>query len=312
MFFYSVPAKPVKLRMSLWRRLTKLGALQLKGAVYVLPLSDEHLEQIKWLCTEIASTGGEASYLVTSRIEPQGSEGLVALFHTLREKDYQGIEREASALERRLSSIKKGGGHKIPHALHAQLTKFMSDLDGVLKVDFFSSPRGRALKHRADALLAQLSQAHAPVRTLAPTRLRASDYQGLRWATRKRPFVDRMASAWLVLKFIDPQAQFVFMDEAAPTVEGQVRFDMQGAEFTHSGELCTFEVMVSAFAIKDKAVKRMAQVVHELDIKDGKYQAPEARGIEDLLVGLRKTTRDDHELLDRGIHIFEMLYASMT
>lgn len=314
-FFYSVPAKPVKIRMSLWRRLTKLGALQLKGAVYVLPLTDEHLESIKWLVSEITTLGGEASYLITSRIEPLGGDGLVELFHELRAKDYRPVEKDLSALERRMGSIKKGGGHKAPPALHAQLTKLTADLDALLKVDFFASPQGVAIKQRAMTLSAQLSQLESPTTKAAAishVKLRTADFQGMTWATRKRPFVDRMACAWLIRKFIDPQARFAFIDEGAPVQQGQVLFDMHGAQFSHVGELCTFEVMVKGFALKDKALRKISQIVHELDVKDGKYPAPEARGIEDLLTGLKKSTPDDQELLTKGMGIFEMLYASLT
>ena len=138
------------------------------------------------------------------------------------------------------------------------------------------------------------------------------DYKGRVWITRKNPFVDRMASAWLIRKFIDRDAAFRFIDEhERGNVDGNtVIFDMKDGEITHIGDNCTFEVLVKSFGIKDKAVKKIAELVHELDIKDEKFSSPEAKGIGEILLGIRKTVRDNKDILERGIDVFKMLYAS--
>ncbi len=140
----------------------------------------------------------------------------------------------------------------------------------------------------------------------------ASQYKARVWITRKHPFVDRMASAWLIKKFIDPAARFQFIDERdlSGTKPDAVVFDMKGGEFTHHGDLCTFEVLVKAFTIRDKAVKKIAELVHDLDVKDEKYGNPETAGVEDILTGIRKSSKDDSAALERGMTVFEMLYVS--
>ncbi|HEX9137891.1 MAG TPA: chromate resistance protein ChrB domain-containing protein [Nitrospirota bacterium] len=154
----------------------------------------------------------------------------------------------------------------------------------------------------------------APAEAASIMPRRTQDYQGKIWATRKNPFVDRMASAWLIKRFIDPKASFSFIDErdAASLDNPMVGFDVRGAAFTHVGELCTFEVLIKSFGIKDKVVKKIAEIVHDLDVKDDKYGKPEAAGVEDILAGIRKTAKNDADGLERGMDAFEMLYQSKS
>jgi len=138
------------------------------------------------------------------------------------------------------------------------------------------------------------------------------DYQDKTWATRKKPFVDRFASAWLIKKFIDKNASFTFIDEKdlENMSKDVIPFDIRGGRFTHEGDLCTFEVLTKSFNLKDKTLRKIAEIVHELDMKDEKFRTPEAKGIEDILSGIRKTVKDDHEALRKGMTIFELLYVS--
>jgi len=140
----------------------------------------------------------------------------------------------------------------------------------------------------------------------------AADYHGRTWATRRHPFVDRMACAWLIKHSIDPDAVFEFIDEDGKNSlpPSTIVFDMSGGEFTHSGDLCTFEVLLRVFGLKDKALKQIAETVHDLDMKDGKYQSQEALGVERILTGIRKTAIDDADALLQGIQVFEMLYQA--
>jgi len=141
---------------------------------------------------------------------------------------------------------------------------------------------------------------------------RAADYQGKRWVTRKRPFIDRIASAWLIKGFIDKKAVFGFIDESE--IEGldkdTIAFDMVGGEFTHVGDMSTFEVLLKSFGLKGKALGVVAEIVHQLDLQDEKYRNPAAEGLREILDGIRKTVKDDHEALEKGMSIFEMLYAA--
>jgi len=165
------------------------------------------------------------------------------------------------------------------------------------------------LKSQIRALSGVEERKESPILTRDITK-----YQGKVWVTRKKPFVDRMASAWLIRKFIDSKAVFGFINEKEiDTLDKKSSaFDIRGGEFTHSGDRCTFEVLIKAFGLKDKILRKMAEVVHDLDMRDDKYKAAEARGLEDILSGIRKSAKDDAEALEKGMAVFEMLYTSKT
>lgn len=240
---------------------------------------------------------------------------IIGLFDERKAVEYHDIAEELEGLETRLASIGKGAGPANLKVLSDEIVKLTRGLEEAGKTDFFSSAAGRNLLNRVAAIRTALVKT-APIPlskgVTEIVRKKHADYHGKVWTTRKRPFVDRMASAWLIRRFIDGNAVFHFSDEKDLSLTGKAKvvFDAAGAEFTHIGNLCTFEVMVRAFGIKDKAVRKIAEIVHELDIKDEKYGNPETRGLGDILSGLRKSTDDDAELLEKGISIFEMLYMS--
>lgn len=315
LFFYSVPSKPVSSRMKVWRRLAKSGAIQFKGAVYALPYNEEHYELFQWLSSEVASMNGEASFVKVETIETIKDSELIALFNLQREKDYHNIGNALEELERKLENIKKGAAMQDLKKLSELFDKSFREFNEVQRVDFFSSKAGNTLKKRFEKAwndLKNISGMEAKVRAVVPRR--AEDYQGRTWVTRKKPFVDRMASAWLVKKFIDKAAVFKFIEEKEKERidKRDVLFDIAGGEFTHTGTLCTFETLLSSFGLKDKALKKIAEIVHELDIRDDLHQNPESKGIEEILRGIRKAARDDAEVLKKGMEAFEMLYASKT
>ncbi len=319
LIFYSVPSKPVSNRMKLWRKLAKAGAVQLKGSVYILPENEEHYEFFEWLISEVTAMGGDGAFVKAARIETLKQNEIIALFNHQREKEYRAVEKKLEELERKINSIRKGGKNQQPDKLLEQLRKYIKEYEELRKVDFFSSKAGITLGKRIGALepeikgLAESSlkgQLAVPAIKLADT----SDYQGKLWVTRKNPFVDRMASAWLIRKFIDKRALFSFSDEQNPggAGSGRVTFDMRGGDFTHAGDLCTFEVLIKTFGIRDKSAKKISEIVHELDVKDDRYDNPESPGVEEVLAGIRKTAKNDREALERGMAVFAMLYASKS
>jgi hypothetical protein len=232
------------------------------------------------------------------------------------EREYGGLETKINSLERKVQSIRKGTKGPEPGVLGDQFAKVAKEIEEARKRDFFSSPAGETVKKRMLALEIGLRTAgrKTPEEATSIPMRRAQDYQGRTWITRKNPFVDRMASAWLIRRFIDGKASFKFIDEREIPNSGSnaATFDVRGGEFTHVGDLCTFEVLVRSFAIKDKAVKKIAEIVHDLDVKDEKYGKPETTGVEDILSGLRKTAKNDTDGLERGIAVFEMLYQSKS
>jgi hypothetical protein len=317
-FFYSVPSKPVSSRMKVWRKLIKTGAVQLKGSVYILPFNDDHYEFLQWLVSEIAGMKGEADFVKIEKVDTMSDPKIIALFNRQRASDYKVIEKALGDIERKLSSTQKGGKSQNLPGISEQIAKLRKDFEEVKKIDFFSSDEGKSLA-------VKIKQAEAEIRRLSVTGAKKigpaaiipqspDDYQGKTWTTRKRPFIDRMASAWLIRKFIDRDATFVFLDEKDMETAGKnsVAFDVRGGEFTHTGDLCTFEVLIKSFGLKDKVLKKIAEIVHDLDLKDGKYGPAEAKGLEDILIGIRITAKDDADALERGMAVFEMLYVSKS
>ncbi len=318
LFFYSVPSKPVSNRMKVWRKLTKAGAMQLKGSVYILPFNDEHYEFLQWLVSEIAEMKGEAGFVKTEKIDTMKDSEIITLFDQQRADDYKIIGKALDDLERRLSSIQKGGKAQNVEGIAEQFAKILKNLEEVQRVDFFSSREGRALneriKHTKTNLRALSGAEPGKEKPVAITPRKLEDYHNKTWITRKKPFIDRMASAWLIRQFIDRNASFEFIDEkdVDSIGRGSIVFDMRGGEFTHAGDLCTFEVLVKSFGFKDKTVRKMAEIIHDLDMKDEKYRSAEAKGLEDILIGIRKAAKDDTDALERGMALFEMLYVSKS
>jgi len=318
LFFYTVPSKPVSSRMKVWRKLMKAGAVQLKGAVYILPFNDEHYELLQWLVSEIAEMKGEGAFTRIEHIDTMQDSEIIALFNQQRADDYRATGKALDDLERRLGGIKQGGKAQNIKGLSEQIGKILKEFEEVKRIDFFSSREGEVLNERikrVGAELKKLSGTETAKESPLTISTRAVDaYQSKVWVTRKKPFIDRMASAWLIKRFIDKSAAFDFIDEKDmdDVGKGSIVFDMRGGEFTHIGDLCTFEVLVKSFGFKDKSLKKMSEIVHDLDMKDEKYKASEAKGLEDILIGIRKTAKDDREALDKGMQVFEMLYQSKS
>ena len=315
LFFYTLPSKPVRNRMTIWRKLLKAGALPFKGSVYILPYTEEHHELLTWLVSEVISLKGEGSFVRVEKTETNDNQQIISLFNERREAAYQRILREIDEIERKLSSSKIGGASQDKKKLTKQIRKSQRDFEDIRKIDFFLSKRGLEVGKRLDRIVITfngLAGTETKKHTVAISPVRIEDYQDKTWATRKRPFVDRFASAWLIKNFIDKNPSFAFIDEKDLDKMGKdvVSFDIRGGRFTHAGDLCTFEVLMKSFSLKDKTLKKIAEIVHELDLKDDKFRTPAAKGIEDILSGIRKTAKDDYEALEKGMSIFEMLYVS--
>ncbi len=317
LFFYSIPSKPVASRMKIWRKLTGAGALPFKGAVYILPDNEENLEYFQWLVSEVVATGGEGAFVKVEKVETANNEEIIHLFNEQREREYRRVEKTLEEIERRLAGIKKGGAIPSKKRLLKQFSAMMREFDEIRKIDFFSSREGEVVKRRVKIMELEIKRIGGPEikkqqAVIVPKGVK--DYQGKIWVTRRNPFVDRMASAWLIKRFVDKEAVFQFMEERemANLDNKIILFDVRGGEFTHVGDMCTFETILKSFGLKDKGLKKVAELVHEIDLKDGKYDTPEAKGIEEILMGIRKMSKDDADALERGMAVFEPLYASTT
>jgi hypothetical protein len=306
LFVHQVPADESNLRVRVWRRLQQIGALAIKQAVYALPDSAGAREDLEWLRREVADGGGQAALFVSHGIDADTDHALVREFREAREEAYKAIASEAEALLRAYEhwqSRRRGKAPEIARPLDTLRQRFIANQ----QLDVF----GSAGREEVAVLLQRLDACgQVPVVASAPAR-RAPEpgaYRGRLWVTRPQPGVDRMSSAWLIRHFIDPAAQFGFAADVAHVPAGAVSFDMYGGEFTHRGEHCTFEELSDVFGIRDPAVTRIAAIVHDLDLKDGQFGAPDAALIGTLVDGLGRAHDGDAVLLEHGITLFDALY----
>ncbi len=321
LFFYSIPATPVNNRVKIWRKLQKTGAVQLKGGVYILPYKEELHEALQWMLAELPGLKGEGLLVKTDTIEPLQHEDIVTLFNEQRQPQYKDIANKIDDFLGRIRNLRKGGKDKKTTSLFKQYEKIQAEFQTVQQRDFFQSTRGREVATQIGALKKQLEELTAvekgqkgPALTALPNGRRISNFSGLTWLTRKRPFVDRMASAWLIRRFIDPKATFAFKDEIELKDligETVVSYDVRNGDFTHIDDLCTFEVLVKSFDLADKGLDSLSRIVHDIDIKDGKFATSEAHVIEMIIKGIRNRALADCETLEQGIAVFEALYLSM-
>ena len=298
LFLYALPSGRGSQRVGLWRNLKKLGALPLKTSAYLLPDTPAHYERFQWLAKQLRDGGGEATLIRTADIEGLTSTEIHALFNEARAADYEELNRDLTALLR-------ANQRKISADFAAGAEKLRARFSEIQKVDFFGAPA----KHDTLVLWQKIERLSGPKGKAAP-RARRADFQGRSWLTRPRPEVDRVASAWLIKTFIDPKATFVF----APTpsmVPDAVPYDMLDVEFTHQGDDCTFETLIKRFALKDKALKQIAEMVHQADLQDGKFAAAEAEGIHRVLKGLARLDWPDEKILQHGFVCFDALYAAV-
>lgn len=316
LFFSSLPSQPSGSRVKTWRKLTKSGAVQLKGAVYVLPANDLHVEFFQRLVDEIVGMGGAAAFAEVDRIETVPDAEIVALFAGRTSERYRQLDVRLEKLEHALDAASRVRRTAAARGFASRLERVARDLEGARRTDFFPGSSGPALAARIAAARTSLAALSGIADRAAPAveiPVRSPDaYRGRRWLTRGNPFVDRMASAWLIRRFVDPGAVFGFVgeEESGETGPGTVVFDAAGGEFTRVGGLCTFEVLVRSFALEGPAVTWIAGLVHDLDAEDDRHREPETAGVGAVLAGVRSAARDDAEALERGLAVFELLYAA--
>ncbi len=293
-----LPAKPAYLRVKVWRRLQALGAAPLKNAVHALPLRDETRAFFEELQRDIVAGGGEALILEARLAGGTSDAELRAIFDAARDADYDELVRDARSLvdAGELSS--------------SDLGRLRKRLGEVAAIDFFGA-HGRQMAQAALAEIEQRAHEHPDVWGAGAPDLAETDLLNRLWVTRRHVHVDRIASAWLIRRFIDPQATFKFVEAQGYVPDPrELRFDMADAEFTHEGDRCTFETLVLRTGLDgDSALGALAEIVHDLDIADGKFDRAEAAGVAALIGGICAGTDDDDERLARGADALNGLYA---
>jgi len=306
LLIHQIPPKPGYLRVKIWRRLQALGAVAMKNSVYVLPNTDEAREDFEWIVREILKEGGEATLCEARLIEGLRDEEVLASFHAARDTDYAEIGEAARRVK---AALPKG---EVPterrSQVDAEVSRLRRRLTEVVRIDFFSASGREAAEGLVSGLEARLRPRGERVKEGSP-RLKVDDLRGRMWVTRKGVHVDRIASAWLIRRFVDAEARFKFVPAKGYTPEpNELRFDMFEAEFTHEGDLCTFEVLLSRIGLTDRALVAIAEIVHDIDLKDGKFDRVDAIGINQLIAGIAMATKDDEERLAQGGAVFDGLY----
>jgi hypothetical protein len=300
----------------IWRKLQKLGAIAIKNSVYVLPDNDKTNEDFQWLKQEIKSAGGEAVVFRAGSVEGATDTEIVDAFRSARDEEFAALAADLDGLTGRVreqSRAKHLSAARLA-AHETELDRLHAELERVIANDFFDA------KGRANALAAyercqkaiRKSQTPATTPTLPARKgatLSVADYQKRRWVTRRNLHIDRLASAWLISRFIDKQPRFYFVGEQE-TVAGAIPFDMFEAEFTHEGDNCTFETLLKRFALTDsKALRQIAEIVHDIDLKDDKFNRLEAPGLDAIITGLSESLRNDRKLLQQASTVFDGLFA---
>ena len=271
-----------------------MGAVQIKTSTYLLPDEPAQYEQFQWLAQQIRDYGGDSTLVRAQEIEGLTKEKVIAMFNDVRAKDYSELRKSLQAF---IGRRKKTDAETAA----AELERLMRRFREIREVDFFDSPRGHDV-----AMLLRRAEGRSRTRQFAV--LDAKQYQGKTWLTRPRPEIDRVGSAWLISKFIDRKPKFVFAP-TADAVPDAIPFDMLDAEFSHHGNYCTFETLTKRFAISDKSVAKIGEMIHDADLDDARFQRVEAVGIDRVLKGWAKDGLPDEEILRRGFECFDALYT---
>ncbi len=286
---FDLPAKQASRRVEVWRKLRRHGALPFKNAGYLLPNREECREHLQWLAASIRTYGGAASVLEVHGIDDLGPQQLIAQFNQARAADYAELERLLK-----------------PAKTDAQRARVRRRFQQIAAIDYFDS----SMRSRTEALLDRADHAARGLSSPPEKRMKR-EYRNRTWVTRPRPGIDRVASAWLLRRFIDPQAKFVFAADPKRYPRA-VPFDMySGTGFGHRGDDCTFETLVKEFGVRDRKVTAVARAVHDADLGDEKFGRPEALGLDRALVGWAHAGVPDQELLRRGMELIEGLYSSL-
>ena len=312
----STAAQPTNLRVRIWRKLQKLGEVAIKNSVYVLPANDKTNEDFQWLKREIESAGGEAVVFRAGSVEGATDEEIIGAFRKARDEEFAAITAEFDGLTGRIREQSRAK-HLSPARLSAQETELVrlhGELERVIANDFFDAKGLAAALTAYDRCQKTIRQSQIPAKKAAsgPREsgvLSVADFQNRRWVTRRNLHIDRLASAWLISRFIDKRPRFYFIGDDE-TIDGAIPFDTFGAEFTHEGEDCTFETLLKRFGLTDiPGLRELAQIVHDIDLKDDKFNRLEAAGLNAIINGLSESLHDDRKLLKQSGAIFDGLFT---
>lgn len=298
MLLYSLPSQRGSARVGIWRKLRKSGALPFKSSAYLLPNRPELFERFQWLAQQIHDAGGDANVILVSELEGLTRDDVVRQFNEARAAGYAEL---ITPLNDWIARQRKTPDD----SLLPELEKLRRQFEELRAIDFFDCPRAHDV-----VMLLERAASLPETRKRGKTQplLTAKRFSSRMWLTRPQPAIDRVGSAWLIRHFIDSKAKFVFGKDPS-AFPGAVAYDMTGVEFSHHGEDCTFETLLKRFGLKDKALRRIGEMIHDADLEDGKYQTTEAFGLDRVFKGWARLGLTDDEILTRGFLCFDALHA---
>ena len=299
---HRIPPRPLYLRAKMRQRLAAAGAIAVKNSVYLLPQGDEAREDFEWIAQEIIAGGGDAHLIEGEFVDPTATAAAIAQFRQAREIDYQDRAAEARAAAKATRSTPGGSP---PAPTHERLSQRLQQIQ---RLDFFEA-RGRVEAEKALAAIAtRLERGQKREKRMRTTN---SALKGRTWVTRPGVKVDRIASAWFIRRFIDPKARFRFEDPRTPRREGDVRFDITGGDFTHEGDRCSLETLIHRVGLPDVGVRAIAEIVHDIDLKDSKFGRAETAGVATAIDGLVRRHAGDAERIEHGLALFDDLHEAL-
>lgn len=302
------------MRVRIWRKLQQLGAVPIKNSIYVLPNTASTREDFEWLRKDIVQMRGDASIFYGNSLSPAENRELVEAFRAARAKDYAVFCKEAEAVRTKAGRLAFEAKTDRPGLLRLERrwSSLKAELERLKRVDFFgASNRGRAeaLAQSVQDSLRRAKGEHDPASR--PPKLDAAALRGRVWVTRLSPHVDRLVCAWLIRRFIDPKARLKFVAEPYAPAQRELRYDMTDGEFTHWADWCSFETLLYRVGLAEPALLAMAEIVHDIDLKDGKFGRLEAPGVALSVSGICRRFSRDHERVDAGRDYFDGLYEAL-
>lgn len=305
LLIHQLPTQPAYFRVKVWRRLQGVGAIAVKSTVYALPATPETHEDFSWLLKEIVEGGGEAMICEARLVDGLSDNQVQALFDAARDQDYEALAKEGRMLAATLATE---DGLQKRAEVRTQLGRLRKRFAEIISIDFFGA-NGR---EPVEGLLGGIEKQLAEAETMNETPPKVQDVPGLKgliWVTREGVHVDRIACAWLIRRFIDPEAVIRFVPGKGHVPNpGEVRFDMFEGEFTHEGDRCSFEVLLARAGLEEPGLQVIAEIVHDIDLKDGKFGREETAGIAHLIAGIAMATKDDEQRIARGSAVFDDLF----
>ncbi len=299
-FSYSLPSHlGSSRRVAIWRRLKRLGAITFNSGVYVLPNQEDCLESFQWLAQEVQEAKGDSVVMKVEKFEGLSDSEVIEAFRKSCKKNYKELNERLLILERKPNK-------KTSKQIKDKLRGLENQFSEISKVDFFQSPHGKDIMTRMKKIEQKINSPASSVQDFPNYSISA--YKNKKWVTRPRPHVDRLSSIWLIRKYINKNAKIRYADDPKP---GEIPFDMKDAVFGHHQNFCTFETFINIFNLKDSGLKIIAEIIHEIDLKDSRYSHPQTGGIAAVLNGWRQSGLSNKELEKHGVPLFEGLYTDV-